>query len=260
MHLNLLDDILWAASFFGNVVLLAVLLIKRRWKEFPVFTILIADFAIETPALFLIYRYSSLHWYAIIYWTTYTLDFVLQVALVFEMARIVLRPTGTWVRDARSTFLLCGVAGAAIALVLTYIVHPVAPSSLVAWGVRAYLFSSLLFCELFFAMMLAAQRLGLVWRNHVMGLGQGLTAWSLATMLVHAAHTYFGAVNKYVFNTLEHVRIIVYISATIYWVITFWLPEPERRPLSPEMQKYLVALHDKVQYDASQVSGAQNPR
>jgi hypothetical protein len=260
MRLDLLDNILWAASFLGNVVLLAVLLIKQRWKQFPVFSILIGDFVVETIALFFIYRYSSLHWYAIIYWTTFTLDFLLQVALVFEMARIVLRPTGTWVKDARATFFLWGATGAAVALALTYAVHPVAPSSLVAWEVRAYLFTSLLFCELFFAMMLAAQRLGLAWRSHVMGLGQGLTAWALATMLVHAAHTYFGAVDKHVFNTLEHIRIMVYISATIYWSISFWLPEPERKPLSPELQKYLVALHEKVQYDASQVSGAQNPR
>jgi hypothetical protein len=260
MHLDMLDNVLWAASFLGNAVLLLVLLFKKRWKEFPVFTILIGDYVLETPALFLIYRYSSLHWYAVIYWTTFALDFLLQVALVFEMARIVLRPTGTWVRDARFTFLLCGAAGGAIAFLLTYAVHPVSPSSLVAWEVRAYLFTSLLFCELFFAMMFAAQWLGLVWRNHVMGLGQGLTAWALASTLVNAAHTYFGAVNKQVFNTLEHARIFVYIGATIYWSVTFWFPEPERRPLSPEMQKYLVALHEKVQYDASQVSGAQNPR
>src|SRR5579883_391091 len=259
MKVSLLDNALWAASFAGNFIMFLVLLVRGRWKKFPIFTTLIGYYVLENIAVFAVYRYAPQQ-YDIVYWLTFALDFSLQVLLVFEIARVVLRPTGTWVHDARYSFLLWGSIGALIALGLTFAIHPSTSKSLDAWGIRAYLFSSLLFCELFFAMMLAAQRLGLVWRNHVMGLGQGLTAWSLATMLVHAAHTYFGAVNKQVFNTLEHVRIIVYISATIYWVITFWLPEPERRPLSPEMQKYLVALHDKVQYDASQVSGAQNPR
>ncbi|MDI3255305.1 hypothetical protein [Pseudacidobacterium ailaaui] len=259
MHFNLLDNLLWALSFAGNVVLLVVLLMKERWKQFPVFTFLIADFVAETIALFLIYSYGSFRWYTIIYWATFLLDFLLQIALLFEIARIVLRPTGTWLRDARSSFLLWAASGAIAALALSYAVRPPAQSWLAALEVRAILFTSLLFCELFFAMMLAAQRLGLVWRSHVMRLGQGLTAWSLATMLVNTAHSYLGTTNKQLFNTLEHVRILVYIFVTAYWAVTFWSPEPERRPLSPQMLQYLVALHEKVQYDASQVRGAQNP-
>jgi hypothetical protein len=260
MKLSLLDNILWVASFTGNIVLLLVLLIQRRWKQFPVFTALIANYVAETIALFFIYRYATTHLYDIVYWITFAVDFLLQVALVFEIARIVLRPTGSWVRDARSTFLLWGLAGAVIALCLAYAVNPSAPTSLTAWGIRAYLFTSLLFCELFLAMMFAAQQLGLTWKNHVMGLGQGLAAWALVTAMIHTAHTYFGATNSRTFVQLEYVRILVYIAAVMYWIVTFWLPEPERRPLSPEMQKYLVALHTKVQYDSSQVGSVQNLR
>jgi hypothetical protein len=260
MKLSLLDNVLWVASFIGNFTLLIVLLVQQRWRQFPVFTALMCNYVAETIALFIIYRYGTAHLYDIVYWITFAVDFLLQVALVFEIARIVLRPTGTWVRDARSTFLLGGLAGAFIAFGLSYAVNPSAPTSLTAWGIRAYLFTSLLFCELFLAMMFAAQRLGLLWRNHVMGLGQGLAAWALVTACIHAAHSYFGATNTRVFVELEYIRIFVYIGAVVYWTITFWLPEPERRPLSPEMQEYLVALHAKVQYDSSQVSSVQNLR
>jgi hypothetical protein len=34
-------------------------------------------------------------------------------------------------------------------------------------------------CELFLVMMMSANRLGLQWNNHVMGLGRGLTAWAM---------------------------------------------------------------------------------
>ena len=260
MKVSLLDNALWAASFIGNIVLFLILLFRGRWRQFPVFTILIGYYALEAIALFFVYRHGEFHLYLLTYWFTFALDILLQIALILDVARIVLRPTGTWVQDARLGFFVWGLIGAFVAMGLTFAVHPSTPRSIDAWGIRAYLFTSLLFCELFLAMMLAAQRLGLVWRNHVMGLGQGLTAWVLVSAMVDVAHSYYGSAQHNDFNTLEHIRTLAYIGAVIYWIITFSLPEPERRPLSEEMQKYLVALHAKVQYDSNQVSSAQNLR
>jgi len=39
MHFTTLDNVLWAAGFIGNVALLCVLLLRRRWRTFPVFTL-----------------------------------------------------------------------------------------------------------------------------------------------------------------------------------------------------------------------------
>jgi hypothetical protein len=259
MKASLLDNALWAASFAGNLLLFFVLLFRRRWLQFPVFTTLIGYYVVENIVVFLVYRYDT-QLYATVYWITFAIDFLLQIALIFEVARVVLQPTGTLVRDKRVGFLIAGLVGALIAAGLTFAVHPSVPKSIFSWGIRAYLFTSLIFCELFLVTMLAAQRLGLVWRNHVMGLGQGLTAWALVSAIVDVAHSYYGATHQHDFMTLEHIRTFSYISAVIYWTITFWLPEPERRPLSEDMQKYLVALHSKVQYDSTQVSSAQNLR
>jgi len=78
--------------------------------------------------------------------------------------------------------------------------------------------------------------------------------------MVDVAHSYFGAMHIYDFTILEHARTFAFIGAVVYWTVAFWLPEPQRRPLSQEMQEYLVALHAKVQYDSSQVSSVQNLR
>lgn len=260
MQFSLLDNVFWAGSFVAEIALIIVLLVRGRWKLFPVFTALIGYYIVQTIVMFFVYRYGTADLYRFGYWIAFVIDISLQVALIFEIARIVLRPTGTWVQDARSTFLIWGIVGALIALALAYAVKPSAPKSIDAWGIRAFLFTSLLFCELFVVMMFAAQRLGLVWKNHVMRLGQGLTAWALISAVVDTAHSYFGAAHLYDFARLEHIRIGAYIVAVIYWIVAFWLPEPERRPLSAEMRQYLVDLHAKVQYDSSQVSSAQNLR
>ena len=251
MDLKLLDYVLWVAGFVANAALLTVLILRHRWRKFPVFSALIGFDLILTVILFEIYRHGSVHLYTIVYWVSALIDFGLQVALIFEIARVVLKPTGTWAKDARATFLICGGIGAVLAIALTYAVHPTATKSLDDWQLRSRLFTSLLVSELFLAMMFAAHRLGLVWRNHVMGLAQGLTAWAVISLSVDAAHTYLGVIHD--FTSLEYVSMFVYLGAQVYWIVTFWLPEPERRPLSPEMQQYLVALHEKVAYDLVRV-------
>ena len=257
MKVSLLDNTLWAASFAGNVVLFLVLLFRGRWRQFPVFTAWMGYYIIENVVAYLIFRFDPAS-YTTIYWLMFAIDFLLQIALIFEIARVVLVPTGTLVQDARAKLFLWGLVGALIAAALTIAVHPMTHRSADAWGIRAFLFTSLLFCELFLVMRMSAQKLGLAPRNYVMSLGTGLIIWSLVSVAVDVAHSYFGTLHVHDFNALEHIRTASYIIAVIYWTVSFWLTEPDRKPLSPEMQKYLVALHAKVQYDSSQVSGVQN--
>jgi hypothetical protein len=114
--------------------------------------------------------------YADVYWLSVITEFFLQLGVVLEIARIVLRPTGTWLHDARFRFVLSGIAGALIAAGLAVILHPSAPTSLDAWVIRGNLFTGIIVLELCSAMMGAANRLGLQWDTHVMGLGQELAS------------------------------------------------------------------------------------
>jgi hypothetical protein len=251
MNLSRLDGILWAASFVGHVALLCVLTLRVRWKTFPIFTALVGFDTFRTIALYLIYAHGSRLWYARIYWACTVVDFALQIGVVLEMARIVLRPTGTWVRDARKQFVLWALIGVGLAMVLAWGVSPPGLKAKEVWEVRGNLFTSLVTCELVLVMALASTRLGLGWRSHVMALGQGLAVWSIVAVAVDGIQSYLGAAQQ--FATLDHVRIFVYCAALLYWIVQFWIPEPVRRPISPEMRNYILALHRKVTYDLDSV-------
>jgi hypothetical protein len=256
MNLTTLDNIFWAAGFFGNAALLLVLVWRHRWRQFPVFTSLIGYQIFDTILLFLVFRHGTRHNYAVTYWVTGAGNVLFQVALIFEIARVVLRPTGTWVRDARSSFILVGTIGALGTLALCLMVKPLSFSTLGIWEVRANLFTALLDCELFLAMLYASNRLGLEWRNHVMGLGQGLTVWAFGAVASDLAHVYFGWSHD--FQVFDRLLTCLYLSTLVYWAITFWRPEPVRAPLSSEMKDYLVALHERVQYDLEKVTRSRN--
>ena len=256
-NFSVLDNLLWAGGFGGHLALLVVLLVRRRVRDFPVFTSLISYQILMTVVLFLISRYGSAHAYYLSYWALTPGDYAFQVALIFEIARHVLRPTGTWIQDARIGFLLWSAGGMLAALGLSLAVTPPGMKGLDLWAVRATVFTSLLTCEMFLAMSAAANRLGLLWRSHVMALGQGLTAWAIIALLGNLVHLAFGWKRSFVF--FDHVEMFAYLGALAFWTISFWLPERVRPPLSSEMQNYLLALHARVEYDMRRMESMRRP-
>ncbi len=246
-----LTNVLWAAALPGHVTLLLVLFIKRRVHAFPVFTTLIAFQALVTVLLFVILKRGSHHLYVVAYWSTGFLDYAFQVALIFEIARIVLRPTSTWVRDARQSFLLGGGLGLLLAAAVAFSLGSPYAKGLDLWDERITLFTSLLTCELFAAMIVSANRLGLQWRSHVVALGQGLTVWAILTLSSNVLHVLSGWHHD--FALYDDVREFAYLGALLFWIVSFWLPETARAPLSADMEAYLLALHRQVQYDLDNI-------
>jgi hypothetical protein len=251
MKFSLMDNLGWAAAFATTGLLLAVMLVRGRWRQFPALTaVLVFDLA-RTITLFWLYQSKSFTWYAHIYWWALIPDFALQLAVAFEIARTVLRPTGTWVHDARTQFLTAGAAGMVIAALLAWWVSPPAQTALKAWRIRGNLFTSLVICELFVVMSLMANRLGLGWRHHVMAVGQGLTAWSGIMLLNTSLQSYLG--QGTLFRLLDDLRANSFSLAMVWIAIQLWRPEPERQPISPELQRYILALHQRVAYDLRRI-------
>jgi hypothetical protein len=199
------------------------------------------------PISFLIVRFGSQWWYRQVYWASVLIEFVLQLGVIWEIARIVMRPTGTWVRDAKKTFILLGAAGILLAAALPWLVSPPVADPWRRLEVRGNLFTSLVICELIAVLTRTSKSLGLGWRNHVMALGNGWTAWAVVAILVDGLHSYFGAARY--FGVLEHVRMFAYLAALGYWMLQFWLEEPARKPISPELSNYIQALHRRINLD-----------
>ena len=82
-------------------------------------------------------------------------------------------------------------------------------------------------------------------------LAQGWAVWSTVDLLAEAAYSHFGASWHGV--ALDYLRTFTYLFVTIYWIISLWRPEPERRTLSPDMQAYLNNLHQQLQSELSHV-------
>ena len=253
MNLSILDNALWAAGFIGHLTLVLTLVIRKRVRDFPVFTGFIGFEAFTTFLLFFVSSRGSRHSYFLAYWITGFADYIFQVAVILEVARDVLRPTGTWVRDAYKAFLGWGSAALVVSAALALQLGPPQSKGFDLWDVRITVFTSLLTCALFIAMSAAANRLGLQQRSYVFALAGGFFVWTFSSLLEEFGHAIFGWNHEFII--FVHIRHGVYLLVLVYWIAVFWLPEKVRAPLSPEMNAYLIALHERVQYDLKSIDG-----
>lgn len=244
MNLSLIATALWAAGFVLNAALVFVLLYKRRYRTVPWFTAWIGMGCVYTIALFLGYRFSSKHIYAVIYWSSDFFDLLLQVAVVLEIAAIVLRRSGSWVEGARVRLGLMGASAPLVAFAMAWLMKPAAETRLDAWAARASLFTTILIFLLFIAVVMASHQLGLGWRSYAMRESYGLVVWVVVAFLTDTLHAYWRTLGH--FTSLENVRIAVFQLVSIYWVIAFWFPEPALAPITSENITQLEALQRQL--------------
>ncbi|HEX4005899.1 MAG TPA: hypothetical protein VHX60_06970 [Acidobacteriaceae bacterium] len=248
MNITSLAGALWAAGFAEHVLLLLVLVVRQRWRKFPFFTAFIVFNVARTIVLFCAYRFGSSPLYAGLYWSADVADLVLQILVLLEAMRIVLRPAGVWAHDARRRFRLLAGMGVLAAFALAYAAHPHVSGTMHAWIEQGEVFSAALGLVLFIALGSATTFLGLVWEKHIAALATGWAVWVIVNFLVEGAYSYLGSPWHGI--DLDMIRIVVYQLVTVYWAIMFWLPEPEKHRLSVKQQDHLAAMQKQVEAEA----------
>ena len=213
MSLTTLDGLLWAAGFLLNAALLLVLLLRRRFRTLPWFTAWMSFDVLFSGILFGLERANLHHAYTLTYWSGAVIDLVFQVAVVVEIGRAVLRRNGRWVERAGRRFALMGAGSAVLAAAAAFSVHPAARSALSLWTMRGTLFTAVLICLLFTAVIAASQQFGLGWRSYAMREGYGLTIWALTSFVTETLHGFFGS-DRY-FKTLDYIEMVVWMGALL---------------------------------------------
>jgi hypothetical protein len=251
MGLQILDTILWAAGFAFLAALLALLILKKRFRVAPWFTIYIGSTLVSSIVLLIVLRHSSLAFYSITYWTLEVIDLLMQLTVITEIARSVLKRNGHWVEGTYKRFLTMATISFLLSVAIALSTHPAATYAIDVWIVRGNLFTTLLICTLFSALMLVSQQFGLSWRSHIMRIGYGLTAWALSSFIVDMLHSFWGSAHH--FAPLERIRNLVYLGSLIYWFVALWRPEREKK-LSSDVFSRISSLHEQVEYDLSDPS------
>jgi hypothetical protein len=254
MHLTGLDLLFWAAGFGAHLTLLCVLLIRRRYRSFPIFTLFIFANIGRTVALYFVQLYGSKPSYFYTFWSLGILDSLMQLAVVYEMFSHTFRPLGAWARDVRGAFVWLVAVSIAVAAGLTWLATPHARLWMQVLVIKGNFFSSACMSEFFVGMVVLAVKAGLPWKTHVARISQGLGVYSIIDVLIEAGHSYFGVDrNTHGYTALSHIRIAFYLVCVSYWIVMLWRDEPRFRKLPKNFHGQLIQLQTMVDSDLERI-------
>lgn len=250
MKLSGLDLFLWAAGFIGNIALLFVLFYRRRARQFPFFTLLIAHNVIRAIVIYSVLHLGSKQSYFWTYWSMALFDACLQLCIVYELAVQVFRPMGRWAPDVRQRFLWLVIPSVAIALAISWMAAPPARSWMQVFVTRGNLCAESLMSELFVLIMALSVSSGLPWKTHAARIAQGLGTYSIFSLLIQTGQSYFGVDRgARMFLPLSHIRIAAYDVCVIYWAVALWAEAQQLAPMPETVRQSLFALRSRVAYD-----------
>jgi len=248
MNLSGFERFVWAAGLCGQIVLLLVLLIRRRAKSFPVFTVYISWSIAKAVVLYLVVGHLSQRAYFYSYWDLGIVDEVIQLLVFYELAVHVFCPIGVWARDVRRTFVGLICASTLVAFLLAWLAQPTARYPIQTFVLRSSFFSATLLSELFVGILVLSVTVGLPWKTHVARIAQGLGAYSIVCAAKDIVTNYVGlSRDARVFHELDHLRVLAYLGCEAYWIVMLWQEAPPPRELPEAMRKKLYTLQKQVE-------------
>lgn len=264
MHGRLVDNLLWIASDGGQALILAILLARGLYRTFPLFFSYGLWNLASDLLLFLVltanHGYLYQH-YAAAYYSAGVITYLLEIAVLVEVAANVLRPAA---KAFPFRMLYCFLPVMVFVGIGSFFfakwVNP-APFH----GLRFFLLAdttAAFLCLITFILIAGfSQVLGLSWKNHVLQLTTGLAFFSIMELLMEIMQSQLRAGPSYSkdYQFWSHFGVVGYIGTVFFWCYAFLKKEAPRKEFSPQMQKILVSLSGSAKRQTAVLARSREP-
>jgi len=256
MHLSAIDKFLWVAGFIATGILILVLFYRHRARSFPIFTALLALSFVGAPVLYFVNSHWGLRAYYYGYWIRASLDMLIQLGVVYEVASHVFAPLGKWAPDVRHSFIRLVGGSVLVALILMLLASPARTRLIETVIVRGTFFSSALMVELFVGLVVLSAGAGLPWKTDAARIAQGFGIYSLVSVVYDTLNTWLGWAHQgSTIRLLSEIRITALLGVLAYWIVTLWQEAPEPREMPDSMRIQIFHLQRQVEYDLGRIRG-----
>lgn len=236
-----LDTLLWFSASVTEAAVIALLLYRRVWRNFPIFFAYSLWTLASSVGVYIISRNLSSSTYLTTYLVEIIVDSTLLFSVLVELAWSLLRP----IRASLSRGVLI-----AITIVIFAIGGAVWPFTIVpgSGGLTRELIVlmhlqqtiSVLQIIVFLAFVASTQLLSIGWRDRELQIATGLGFTSLVGLGVTVLHAQ--ASFRLQYNHLSQVFVASYLCSLVYWIVSFAQKEEERREFTPQMRSMLLAV------------------
>jgi hypothetical protein len=246
MHSLGLDGWLWAASLFGEALVLYVLWRKRLVRTFPLFSAYLALNLVEDPLAWILHGGSPSTYFRF-YFAVTLLDYALQLLVLLEIAFNVLSPVRRSL-PARTVSILLGALLVSVLLAAWLAPHGTA-ARMGAIGVvflRLTVGLAVLRLLVFAVVVGFSQMLGIGWKNHVLQLTTGLAFYGAISLFIQLALSRLNnsgtPAYENDFHGLIQLQSAAYVGTLLFWIWAFSRNDAPRREFTPQMREVLVTI------------------
>jgi hypothetical protein len=241
-----LDNLLWIGSTAAEILLLCILIARRQYRDFPVFTVFVLWQVISDPLLFLVLsiNHGSLGYpYQQTYYAFAVFSDLLELGVLLEIASNVLRPA----KRSLSGKLLYFLLGAMVLIgVSAFFVTTYANSTTLQHPPIVVMDATSAILRLITFLLVAgfSQVLGLNWKNHVLQLATGLAFFSIVRLTAELARSRLRAGPSYysIYRAWGQFEVAGYLCTLSFWCYAFVKKEAPRKEFSPQMEKILISI------------------
>jgi hypothetical protein len=233
---------LWIVNMIAQGGVLALLVGRRGYREYPAFTAFISWCVVQSLGLFYMANYHPALYQAV-KWVTYALpQLPILVALVWEVFHVLFHPYNTLPKQTIGHFFQA-TAAVAVAAVAIAVRFPGAQRT--AWMTFARATDQVVtwvLCAVFAFIAIFASYFGIPWRHRVYGIGCGFLLYlsvdvAVATVIVQFRLT--------AYNFISYPKMLAYLAACVIWACYFATPEaPRAVPTLEELRTLKSLLKD----------------
>lgn len=211
----------WLLTIFALGVVTAMLVRRKLYPEFPVFTAyVLVQLVGWTVMLWVIPHFSSyVSWYG--WFVMQCLDAVLSMAVLLEVFSVMLKP---YAGIRRLGSMVCVVAGIILFVIAVWMAIVAPPSDVsyaritarvIAWQ-RSVDFARL---ALLFVLFIFSRIFGLNWRYNVFGIAIGLGIMAAVELLAESIRVEFGFRATHLINMISPAGYVLGILAWSYYFV-----------------------------------------
>jgi hypothetical protein len=249
MSLLTIDGVSVAAGLVLQAALAFVLVRRKLARFYPAFLIYLLLNLVEDPLAWALQGSGGL--YLRYYFVVTILDYVLQLLILFEIARNVIRPSKRSIPFPIFPVAIVGILLCAlIAASFSPQVQLIGLSHTREILIRVSLLLAILKILLFVTLAVFAQVLGIGWKSHVLQLASGFAFYGAVSLMVQLSSTHVAGTDEssYVPHLIRLAQIqgAAYNFTLVFWIWAFSRNEAQRKDFTPQMQEVLVTIAESA--------------
>lgn len=242
-----LSNTIVTSALLCQIGLVVVLYRRKLIRLYPLFFSYLLANIIEDSCTFFIFHYLSPSGpeYWRFYFVSTVLDYILQIMVLWEVGRNVLRPSKGFVPlPVRRLATVAVLAAIVVAISFTPLASVLQSADARGPLVQVTVVLASLKIILFLAIAASTHVLGISWKSHVLQLASGLAFFGAISLLVQLSSRHVTQDAAYVahMSRLNEIQSIAWLVTLLFWLWALSRNEAPRKDFTPQMEEVLVTI------------------